>query len=1225
VEGNVSAVKSVTDGANGTVTINDNGTVTYTPEANFNGTDSFTYTNAEGTTATVNVSVSAIDDLTSLSLTTVAVTEDTTAAGDVIASFNATDVDDTVSVDFTEESNDAGYYAISGSTIILTEAGERYLDAGNALPEISLTTSGSSTDVIATATPTTTLVNDAPELSVEGLVISEETLVFDDASDSVTKSGSFKVSDSDSETLTFSLEAPTSILTSNGNTISWSTAENGDLVGNANGQEVIRVTLDEVSNGEGTYTVTLSEALDQDGDTSSIDFSLVVNDGETTTTESFTVTVDDSTPTSVTTTASLQLGATAELAISNIASGFSNTSFSHSNSQSGISETENTDSDTYDELLSWGYTSSRFNSYVSGESSIEANETATSSPINLGENIVVASITHVNDSFTSTVNNVAVSDNLRTTNFNVDATLLIAGEEVTVALTSILSIDETNNAQSNSDDSLTLINSNSIVEVNGVEYTVYLDGFLVDGEVVRTVSTAEEDEQTYSIVAHVEVTGEDNTNSLTGLLSIDAGADGLDAVVSNTTTDENGTLVINEDGTYTFTPSTALVETLNDIESTTVEYNYIVVDGDGDRIDNSLVITVNADPDTIETITVESVVLVSNTDDASGVEGIEYTVTGDLGETLNDSDGFTDANDTITAGDDVEDADIETYGGDDTLTAIDDIKGSTVIDLGEGDDTIIVGDDIREKAEIDTGAGNDTITVGDSFTSRNSIETDDGDDSVTIGGAVSGEIHMGSGNDYLSIGGALSDTVDGGSSGTDYLHLVSYSYDDYIQDTDSIRSEYIEDFEYIMFEDGTVYDVEQDTITDDKAVHNVFEEGTAIIPASDYYTVSGMATGGYITEGDVVTLAVNGVTYTTDVALDGTWTVDISESDLNADSTFEAVVSSSDDNGNMVDTATSYTYLSDSNGADTVQTAFEETVSTFQDNMDWFESNTGIEDSTTDNVDQNTKYWNDDDLGSNIIGTGNNDTIYGNGGDDHIVGSNSQDYLIGGDGQDWLEGGDGDDKLYGESEDDLLTAGTGQDKLFGGEGNDILIAGAGDDSLSGDEGNDLLIGGSGHDSLYGGDGDDIIIGGLGNDALYGGSDTNSDQGSDTFVWLADDTGTDVVYGFSDNDHLDLSNLLQNETSDNLSDYFEFDYDASDNSSIIKVYAEGDKNDDGAVTQTIILDDYRLEGIDSVGNIDQSEVMSDLYNSDDGSSSALIISDNSAVDPVSNSVFDDDLN
>uniref|UniRef100_UPI00260F0EF7 Ig-like domain-containing protein n=1 Tax=uncultured Psychromonas sp. TaxID=173974 RepID=UPI00260F0EF7 len=59
----VSPVESVTQGANGSVVVNADGTVKYTPNADFNGSDSFTYTNEEGQEATVNVTVDAVNDL----------------------------------------------------------------------------------------------------------------------------------------------------------------------------------------------------------------------------------------------------------------------------------------------------------------------------------------------------------------------------------------------------------------------------------------------------------------------------------------------------------------------------------------------------------------------------------------------------------------------------------------------------------------------------------------------------------------------------------------------------------------------------------------------------------------------------------------------------------------------------------------------------------------------------------------------------------------------------------------------------------------------------------------------------------------------------------------------------------------------------------------------------------------------------------------------------------
>lgn len=58
-------VTAATNGANGTVTFLANGSLTYTPNANFSGSDSFTYTVTSGgvtETSTVNVTIAAVND-----------------------------------------------------------------------------------------------------------------------------------------------------------------------------------------------------------------------------------------------------------------------------------------------------------------------------------------------------------------------------------------------------------------------------------------------------------------------------------------------------------------------------------------------------------------------------------------------------------------------------------------------------------------------------------------------------------------------------------------------------------------------------------------------------------------------------------------------------------------------------------------------------------------------------------------------------------------------------------------------------------------------------------------------------------------------------------------------------------------------------------------------------------------------------------------------------------
>jgi Ca2+-binding RTX toxin-like protein len=87
VDNNPRNLTSFNQGTNGTVTRNDNGTplnltddtLTYTPNANYNGTDSFTYTISDGnggnSTATVNITVNAVNDAPIANDDTASVTE----------------------------------------------------------------------------------------------------------------------------------------------------------------------------------------------------------------------------------------------------------------------------------------------------------------------------------------------------------------------------------------------------------------------------------------------------------------------------------------------------------------------------------------------------------------------------------------------------------------------------------------------------------------------------------------------------------------------------------------------------------------------------------------------------------------------------------------------------------------------------------------------------------------------------------------------------------------------------------------------------------------------------------------------------------------------------------------------------------------------------------------------------------------------------------------------
>lgn len=84
-----------------------------------------------------------------------------------------------------------------------------------------------------------------------------------------------------------------------------------------------------------------------------------------------------------------------------------------------------------------------------------------------------------------------------------------------------------------------------------------------------------------------------------------------------------------------------------------------------------------------------------------------------------------------------------------------------------------------------------------------------------------------------------------------------------------------------------------DDITSDDVI-NLAESNQVI-------TITGAATGGDISEGDLVTLVINNQAYTTRVTSDGTWSVEVAGADLAEDAKFTAVVSSSDTAGNTVE------------------------------------------------------------------------------------------------------------------------------------------------------------------------------------------------------------------------------------------------------------------------------------------------------------------------------------
>ncbi|WP_127469918.1 tandem-95 repeat protein [Thiomicrorhabdus aquaedulcis] len=307
IDGNVSAVASVTQGTNGTVAINTDGTVKYTPNANYSGSDSFTYTNAEGNTATVNVTVNPVNDPTVV--VNDAATTDEDNAIDINVLANDTDIDGNVSAvaSVTQGTN--------GTVAINTDGTVKYTPNANYSGSDSFTYTNAEGNT-ATVNVTVNPVNDAPEIQNKSVsvTVSEEGLsggIADTsgASDttnntvysSATSGGSMGFSDVEGDMLAVTGVSFTGTeLTSGGVVVSWSASAYTDgsytLTGSAGALDVITVNVDKTGN----YSVALLAPIDHPDitaeDVKALEFAVTVSDGFDSSTATLTVNVEDDAP-----------------------------------------------------------------------------------------------------------------------------------------------------------------------------------------------------------------------------------------------------------------------------------------------------------------------------------------------------------------------------------------------------------------------------------------------------------------------------------------------------------------------------------------------------------------------------------------------------------------------------------------------------------------------------------------------------------------------------------------------------------------------------------------------------------------------------------------------------------------------------------------------------------------------------------------------------------------
>ena len=614
-----------------------------------------------------------------------------------------------------------------------------------------------------------------------------------------------------------------------------------------------------------------------------------------------------------------------------------------------------------------------------------------------------------------------------------------------------------------------------------ITYTVSdPDGNTDTGSVDVTVNPVNDDPVANDDTATVAEDG----SVIIDVLGNDTDVDG-DTLTVTAASSPNGDVVINGDGTLTFTPAPNY--------NGPAEITYTVSDGNGGEDTGSVDVTVtpvNDDPvanDDTATTDFETAVVIDVLGNDTDVDGDTLTVAsatspdgdvvingdgtltftpaagfeGDATITYTVSDGNGGSDDavvTVTVNEQPLDGIVHGTAGDDLIDLA--YTGDPEGDMIDAGDEILPGEGPNDDIIL-AGDGNDTIFAGEANDEAygeagdDTIYGEDGDDYLS-GGEGNDVLYGGAGNDELDAGqgadelyGEEGDDLLLGGPGPDYL-------DGGVGD-DDIRGGNSADT--IVGGDGN------DTV--------LGRDGDDIIDTSgnlDAYGVSGSPDQGY----------------------PGIWDPDANPNDdkdtVDGGAGDDTIITGDDDD-----------VIIGGEGNDTIDAGFDD------------------------------------------------DTIDGGTGDDFIVGGEGNDTIDGGDGHDTIYGGldpsfpdalnipDVDGDLRPDNGDDLIYGGAGNDTIYGQDDNDTIYGEEGNDYIDGGVDNDTIDGGSGDDTLIAGQGTDQVEGGTGSDQIFGGGDNDVLSGGDDndFIYIGEtDSGVNntTVHGGAgglDWDTLDLTELLSN--------------------------------------------------------------------------------------------------
>ncbi|MBF4193775.1 beta strand repeat-containing protein, partial [Mycolicibacterium phlei] len=275
----------------GALTIHEDGTFTYTPTTNFNGDDSFTYTvtdpDGETATGTITITVTAVDDpVSAVEVTADAVEDGGTVSGNVLTANNAANVDDEILT----VTPDSGVTANGGTWTIDADGEFTYTPAENfnGTDNFTYTISDGTYSDTGTITITIAAVNDAPVAGDDTVTTEEDTPY----------TGTLPISDADGDPLTIEVgtEPEYGALTIH---------EDGTFTytptANYNGDDSFTYTVTDGKGGTATGTITITVTPVNDDPTAEddtftfdedhqIESSVTVHDVDG---DSLTVTLDD--------------------------------------------------------------------------------------------------------------------------------------------------------------------------------------------------------------------------------------------------------------------------------------------------------------------------------------------------------------------------------------------------------------------------------------------------------------------------------------------------------------------------------------------------------------------------------------------------------------------------------------------------------------------------------------------------------------------------------------------------------------------------------------------------------------------------------------------------------------------------------------------------------------------------------------------------------------------